>query len=190
MKEYFKTSDIYNCDCYVADYTDQTKNRQGVVIARIPFHDIDYFHLKKSNQSQNTPYLAINLEQYKSFTKGIENCECIFYSLAECRKPWVMFLETKYCKKPEKIEEYSSKTISQMESTLCRLEKLKLMNRRDHRVYFVYSVPGQKEYEPFYSFVNSPDKISRYKEEGIHLFGYNSILIATSSHLLIPPKKV
>lgn len=189
MQAYFHKSDVLNCDCYVADYTLKTDSRKGVVISTVPFDDIDYFHLKKKNQSQNIPYLVISFEQYPDFIKGIENCECLFYSLAKSRKTWSLFLETKYCE-PSNIHGYEAKTVSQMHAVLNRLESLGLMNRNDHNVYFVYSVPGREEYEPFYAFTNSPDEILKLKEEGINLLGYNTVLIATPSYLQVSYKDV
>ncbi len=189
MKDYFKESEEYNCDCFVADYSNQTDCKKGVIISITPFKDIASFHLRKKNQNQNLRYLGINLEHYPSFITGIENCECIFYSLSESKKSWVLFLEIKCCG-PENIEKYETKTISQMEATLCKLETLGLLNRDNHRIYFVYSVPGYDEFEPFYAFHFTPDFILRLADQGIKFHGYNTILIATPNYLEIPQREI
>lgn len=189
MKDYFKKSEEYNCDCFVADYSNQTDSKKGVVISTTPFEDITYFHLKKKNQDQNLRYLAVNLEQYPIFISGIENCECVFYSLADSKKTWVLFLETKYCEAGN-IKNYETKTVSQMNATLGKLETLGLLNRNNHHIYFVYSVPRWSELEPFYAFQFSPDFILNLKEQGIQFYGYNTILIATPNFLQIPHKEI
>lgn len=189
MKGYFKKSEEYNCDCFVADYSNQTDSKKGVIIARSPFVDIAFFHLKKKNSQQNLKYLGVNLEHYPAFTSGIENCECIFYSLAESKKTWVLFLETKYCDAGN-IENYETKTVSQMCATLEKLEYLGLLNRSNHRIYFVYSVPEHDELEPFFAFHFTPDFILKLEEQGIKFHGYNTMLIATPNYLEIPKKDI
>lgn len=190
LKEYFDKSRTFDCDCYVADFTEQTNNRRGVEISSIPFEDIDYFHLKKKHQNQSTPYLAINLEEYPAFVKGKENCECVFVSTSQKAKPWSLFLETKYCHAPENIEEYQSKTILQMDATLKNLEENGLMNGEDFNIYFAYSVPTQSESEPFYPFSFKMDFILELQAKGIKFYGYNTVLIATPQYLQIPYKQV
>ena len=178
---------MLDCDCYVADYTESTENEKGVVIYTSPILDIPCFHLKKKNQ-QHLPYLAINLEKYAQFVKGIENCECIFYSLGDVKKPWILFLETKYVHKAENIDNHSSKAFFQMKATLEKTEKLGLIDRDATRIYFVYSTPGYEEIDPFNSFKFTQDFLLGIKDEGINLLGSNSILIATPSYLQIPLK--
>ncbi len=185
MVDYFKDSAILNCDCFVADYTNATGNERGVEISTEPFDDISYFHLKKKNSGQNLPYLAVNLERYPAFIKGIENCECIFSSLSDSKKTWLLLLETKYCQ-AHNIEEYTTKACTQMEDTLCKLENLNLSHRTRKRVYFAFSIPEHSDKAPFGAFTLSQDFGLEMKSKGIIVLGYNTILIATSTFLLIP----
>ncbi|MDE6310503.1 MAG: hypothetical protein K2L96_01630 [Muribaculaceae bacterium] len=189
MINYFRNSAILNCDCYVADYTNSTGNARGVEISTSPFDDIDYFHLKKKISDQNLPYLAVNLEKYPAFIKGIENCECVFSSLSEAKKTWILMLETKYCE-AHNIEDYTIKACSQMEETLCKLEKLNLTSRTQKRVYFAFSIPEHSDKAPFGAFTLSQDYGLKMKEKGIHVLGYNTVLIATASFLQIPLCKI
>lgn len=190
MIKAFNKSEILDCDCYVADYTNQEHNKKGVEISLSPFDDIEYFHLKKKNKTQHSPYLAVNLEHYPALTKGVKNCECIFYSLTDRKKSWVLFLETKYCENPENIVSYQAQTVRQMSATLNRLEELGLMKRDEHRLYFAYSVPTQSEIEPFYPFAFELDFIYELKKQGINFYGYNTVLIATSTILQVPGKAI
>lgn len=190
MINYFDRSRIFEGDCYVADYTNCTNSRRGVEISETPFADIPFFHLKKQGRG-NLRYLGISFEDYGMFIKGIDNCECCFSSLAECNKPWLMMLETKYCTNPDNIEGYVFKANMQMNETLTKMESLGLTDRKHHNVYFVYAVPGHDDEIPFGAFTLSQnDVLKALDESGIHLIGNNTMLIATASRLLVPPVKV
>ncbi len=188
MKDYFKDSAVLDSDCYVADYTKSTGSRKGVVISLEPFPDIDFFHLKKRNKGQSIPYLAVNLEEYSNFIVGTENCECLFSSLKDDGRSWILFLETKYCS-PDNIERYAFKAHSQMKETLLKLESMGLVNRAKKRIYFAYSVPGQDERSPFGNFaISQNETLTQLKAEGIQLLPYNTVVIATPEYLFRPVK--
>lgn len=81
MDRLFDHSLILDCDSYIADYSEATKDEKKVVISLEPLTDIAYFHLHKRNKNNRIPYLAVNLEEYPAFRKDIENCECVFKSI-------------------------------------------------------------------------------------------------------------
>lgn len=189
MRKLFDRAPVLDCDCFVADYTNQTNSRKGVAISLVPFGDIPYFTLKKLNRSQKMPYLAVNLEEYPAFISGIENCECVFSSMSDGRRPWMLFLETKYCE-PQNIENHAVKACSQMICTLEKLEKTGVADRNGRRVFFAYSVPGRDEMVPFGAFTLSQDASLNLNEQGITVFGYNTVLIATPAHLFVPKRTV
>lgn len=185
MKDYFNKSEIFDCDCYVADYTEATDSQKGVEISTSPFSDIPFFHLRKATHG-NIIYLAVNFEKYPNFIKGIQNCECAFSAISDCRKPWLLLLETKYCA-PENTENHAFKAYSQMYDTLSRLESEKLVDKSQRNIYFVYSVPGHDECTPFGAFtINQNDTLKILEEQNIQLLGYNTILIATPEYLFAP----
>lgn len=189
MEGYFSHSQIFESDCYVADYTNATSSQKGVVISENPFDDIAYFHLHEVREGQ-IRYLAVNLEQYPAFIDGIDNCECIFSALSEYRKPWLLLLETKYCK-PDNIEGHTYKAFTQMFETFGKLVNEGLVENSGRNVYFTFSVPEHTDLRPFGSFTLSQNEtLKAIKERGIHLLGENSLLIATASHLLIPKSKI
>lgn len=188
MENYFKNSLVLDSDCYVADYTKSTGSRKGVVISLVPFPDIAYFHLKKRNKGQSIPYIAVNLEEYCDFIAGAENCECLFSSLRDEGRSWILFLETKYCG-PDNIERYTFKAHSQMKETLCKLESMGLVDRSKKRIYFAYSVPGHDERSPFGSFTFSQNEtLQKLEDENIRLLPYNTVVIATPEYLFQPIK--
>lgn len=202
LKDYFHNVMELDSDCYVADFTEYTKSsphKRGVEISRVPFSEIpkllpknlpddfNYFHLKKSAHG-NIRYIAVNLEENASFIEdGENNCECLFESLAECKKPWLMFLEMKYCSE-KNTDNWTNKACKQMKGTYEKLEKESLIIPESRHVYFVYSIPRNPN-EPFGSFeMTQSDVLKFIKDKKIHCLGYNTLLIATASHLR-PPKK-
>ena len=186
MKDYFSGSQILDCDCYVADYTESSCNRKGVVISLEPFSDISYFHLKKVNRNQSMPYLAVNLEEYENFIKGTQNCECIFSSMKDDGRSWLLFLETKYCDSGN-IDRHAFKAYSQMWATMSKLVELHLIDLSRKRVYFVYSVPGHDDLSPFSNFVwTQNETLQKIQEAGVQPLPYNTVLIATPEYLFVP----
>ncbi len=190
MRELFNNSQPLNGDCFVADYTDMTGSKRGVEISETPFEDITYFHLKKHGRG-DISYQAINLEKYPSFIKGIDNCECIFNALSKCRRPWLLFLETKYCHKEENIDNYPVDAHKQMAATLKKLVDLGKVDVDSRRIYFVFSVPPFPTKEPFGSFVTTQSEALRLLEEkGVVMLGYNSMLILTTHYLKTPDVRI
>lgn len=181
---------VFDGDCYVADYTHDSENERGVEISAQPFDDITSFHLKKKGPG-NILYQAVNLEKYPVFISGIDNCECIFNALSECRRPWLMFLETKYVEKPENIDNYPVKAYTQMAETLGRLVEFGLVKAEERRIYFVYSSPPYSDYQPFGEFALSQnDYLKELEQKGIVLLGYNEMLILTPQYLRIPERRI
>lgn len=190
MLEFFKEAEIFTGDCYVADYTDQTDSKRGVEFSTSPFRKIDYFHLQK-HSGHSIRYQAINIENYDKFFSDSDNCECVFNSMSDWDKPWLLFLETKYCHKPENIDNYTFKAYTQMYNTMTRIKDLTGMNPKERKVYFVYSVPTCSEYEPFGEFtLNQNDTLRGYDEEGIIMMGYNKVLIMSPTRLRRPRRRV
>ncbi len=190
MDRLFDHSPILDCDSYIADYSEMTKDEKKVVISLEPFTDIAYFHLHKKNKNNRIPYLAVNLEEYPAFRKDIENCECVFKSMNQNVGSWVMFLELKYCNE-DRIESYCFKAYSQMNEILTKLEKKGVIDKSKNNVYFVYSVPDYPEKVPFGAWtVSQNDILKEFEESGIHLIGECKMLIATPKHLQTPKIKL
>lgn len=128
----------------------------------------------------------MNFEEHPAFTNGIQNCECMFVSAHETKKSWLMMLEMKYCEETN-IEGHTHKAFSQMNETLGKLISEGVIDKAAHRIYFVYSVPGHDKSIPFGAFtISQNETLKRFEEEGIHLIGNNTMLIATPSHLFEP----
>lgn len=173
----FRHARMLENDCYVADYTECTGSRTGVVLSEEPFEDIAAFQLKRGKH--RVRYVAVNLEQHPAFIKGIENCECFFASATPCKRPWMLFLELKYCK-AHNIGSHTSKAISQMASVLRKLLEEEVIDAEDYRIYFNYASPANRRRQPFTHFIQTPatalDLIEQYNA---YFLGFNQLIIAS-----------
>lgn len=187
MQQIFSGSSVKNKDCYVADYT-HYNNGVGVIISDEPFADVEYFHLMVA-PADGLPYLAVNIEEYDSFKKGIQNCEAMFVSQkAEVNHPrWVLFLELKYCRE-QKIEDYGPKAISQMDAVRQKLLDLGKLDRESHVIHFNYCSPNNSHHEPFDGFKDTQNAtLSRVESDGV-IFHARMELVAIDGSLIIEPE--
>ena len=93
-----------------------------------------------------------------------------------------MFLEMKYCAE-KNTDKYINKACIQMKETYEKLEKESLLISGTRNVYFVYSVPRNRK-EPFGAFDTTQSDVLEFIENNkIHCLGYNTLLIATASHI-------
>jgi len=189
FEKYFAKSRRFAGDCYVADYTNMTGSKPGVVLSEQPLDDIAFFHLKKST-SANIEYIGVNFEEHPAFIKGIENCECMFMAVSNVKKPWLLMLELKYCS-DDNIEDYAFKAYSQMKTTLDKIDNLYLIDSKKFNRYFVYSVPEHGDKSPFGAFTRTQnDTLRELEDKDLHLLGNNKMLIATPAHLLEPKRPI
>ena len=190
MNRFFHSIHTYCNDCYVADYSEQTKNQRGVELSEEPFDDIAYFHL------QNDPhikYQCVNFEENPEFfrkesdpRKRLSQCECMFVSSEDVPTQWVCLLEMKYCNE-KNIGKRSNKAYRQLENTLDVLKDKGVIDSEKYRVYFNISIPDHSNKEPFDAFHFSPaDKLELLRTKKIHLLGYNSLLVLDGTNLKAP----
>jgi len=184
----FSRARIYNSDCFVADYSEATHSRVGVVIAEQPFSDISFFTL--SGNRAPVKYVGVNLEEHPSFIRGISNCECFFASAMPCRRPWLLMLELKYCK-PRNLGSHSSKAISQMASVLRKFIAEQVIDPDRYRIYFNYSSPVNRRRQPFTNFVHTQSEaLSLLDEAHAYLFGFNELVIVSGEFIRAPKRRI
>lgn len=175
-------------DCYVADYTEATASQVGVVMSGQPFGDIESFLLQRGRQNVN--YMAVNLEEHPAFIKGIPNCECFFVCTAKVDRPWILFLELKYCK-AKNLSLHASKAVSQMAAVLEKLVAERIINPRDYRIYFDYSSPTNNSRQPFTHFQHTPaDALELMDRYGAYYLGFNHLIIAGPQFLRSPKVRI
>lgn len=192
MKEVFAQSPIYNSDCYVADYSEHDRinhispSRKVCVDCVMP--PIDHFHLVNR---QGIDILAVNFEQYPEYRNG-HNCEAMLTSLTGAHRPWVLFIELKYCQPHNPGDDtqlclynHCSYAIDQLRYTFARIAEKGVISRKSHNIYANFVAFGLDVPEPFTAFNLSQDAIIAFKDEtGITLLGNQSLLAATASHVL------
>ena len=188
MNNVFPLAKVYNVDCYVADYTEQTKSQKGVEISVSKFEDIASFHLKNPNLIE---FWGINFEECDSFFKDsetgvkISQCECMFASKNAKKKGWICLVELKYCKE-KNIGNNSEKAYDQLFTTLDFLKEKGVLCPKTHRIYLNYSVPDYSNKEPFAAFRYTPEELMNYKKQGIQILGYNNVLIFNEGFIKVP----
>ncbi len=185
MLNLFDKSEIRLFDAFVADYTNIPGSGKGVIISDTPFDDIEYFHFKIEPQG-GIRHLAVNIEDYPAFKKGIPNCEAMFAAqdAPDGQRNWVLFLELKYCGE-NKIEDYGPKAISQMDAVRTKLAGLHLIDKEKHIVHFNYCSPNNYLLEPFDGFKETQSAtLSRVEEDGV-IFHARNMLIATDASTII-----
>ncbi|WP_300935801.1 hypothetical protein [uncultured Muribaculum sp.] len=188
MEKLFCNSVIMRGDAYIADYTnDDNLKHKGVEISSTSPEQIGAFHLSVG-PDVDIHYLAVNIEEYPAFTKGIQNCEALLASLSspEERKRWNLFIELKYCAE-HKIDSYGPKAIDQMDAVRKKLIGMGKLSRDTGIFHFNYCSPDNFQSEPFDGFKETQNAtLTRVESEGV-IFHARMELIALDGSLIIEP---
>lgn len=188
LKRRFHKARSLRHDCFVADYTEYTASQVGVVMSETPFDDIEAFHLQSGQHPVS--YLAVNLEEHPSFIKHIENCECFFLSTTPCDRPWLLFLELKYCK-ARNIGSHAAKAIHQMACVLRKLVDENVIDADRYRIYFNYSSPSNNRRQPFTHFMHTPaDILDLIEQYDAYYLGFNHLIIAGPQFIRAPKIRI
>lgn len=188
LKRRFHKARSLRHDCFVADYTEYTSSQVGVVMSETPFDDIEAFHLQSGRHPVS--YLAVNLEEHPSFIKHIENCECFFLSTTPCDRPWLLFLELKYCK-ARNIGSHAAKAIHQMACVLRKLVDENVIDADRYRIYFNYSSPSNNRRQPFTHFMHTPaDILDLIEQYDAYYLGFNHLIIAGPQFIRAPKIRI
>ncbi len=188
LKRRFHKARSLRHDCFVADYTEYTASQVGVVMSETPFDDIEAFHLQSGRHPVS--YLAVNLEEHPSFIKHIENCECFFLSTTPCDRPWLLFLELKYCK-ARNIGSHAAKAIHQMACVLRKLVDENVIDADRYRIYFNYSSPSNNRRQPFTHFMHTPaDILDLIEQYDAYYLGFNHLIIAGPQFIRAPKIRI
>ncbi len=188
LKRRFHKARSLRHDCFVADYTEYTASQVGVVMSETPFDDIEAFHLQSGRHPVS--YLAVNLEEHPSFIKHIENCECFFMSTTPCDRPWLLFLELKYCK-ARNIGSHAAKAIHQMACVLRKLVDENVIDADRYRIYFNYSSPSNNRRQPFTHFMHTPaDILDLIEQYDAYYLGFNHLIIAGPQFIRAPKIRI
>lgn len=188
MEKLFCNSVVMDGDAYVADYTnDNDFKDRGVEISSTSPESIESFHLRV-NPYGDVHYLAVNIEDYPAFKKGIQNCEALLASMSssEGKKRWNLFIELKYCAE-HKIESYGPKAIDQMDAVRKKLIDMGKLSADTGIFHFNYCSPNNLEAEPFDGFKETQNAaLTRVEDDGV-IFHARMELIAIDGSLIIEP---
>ena len=194
MDRVFSNAQLFNGDCFVADYSEQSKKtgeNKKVVLSSEELQDISTFHLRNP---RGIEYWGVNFEKNDAFFhtsgKKVRQCECMFVSKHAKHKAWACFIELKYCQS-KNIESNSDEAYEQLFSTLSYLIQKGVLNKEDYRFYLNYSSPDHSNREPFFSFKFSPSERLKYRKEfGIQILGYNQVLILNEAYIQVPQEDI
>ena len=174
---------------FAVDYTNQTDSCRGVEISNTPPTDINYFYLENRGKIE---FWGVNFEKCSSlFEKKEENCECMFVAKQAKNLKMACLIELKYCLDKERnLIENTAKAKSQLINSLRILLENGILNTRDYKIYLNISIPDSAKI-PFTSFlVTTPDSISRAKDDGYTLWGYNKLRILNASFLVAEKERI
>ncbi|MBQ4524679.1 MAG: hypothetical protein IJA00_01205 [Bacteroidaceae bacterium] len=180
---------------YVADYTHYNEKNshnpaqyKGVVITTAPSSVISCFEFQDENK---IVFDTINLEQNPALLKRHDGslasqCECIFTAIRnDGGKPWMMFLELKYCI-PKNVANNATNALTQLKETYRFLKgKGDFLPAVGVKPYFVISMPDCESIAPFDETFLDPDELLTIKEEfdGAQVYHTNTVKVHTALHL-------
>jgi len=151
-----------NQTLYLADYTNQTRSAQGVVITNIQPTDIDSFELK-NDVGILIGYIDFD---HTSFTRpngsALSQCECVVFPETSVIDSWIFFAELKYSNLPFNNDNNLRKAISQLYKTRTYYLNKGIFSKTNI-CYLIASLPMQAE--PFAQIVISPMDLLRLKRK-------------------------
>lgn len=180
---------------YVADYThfngrnnDNHTPYKGVAITTEPSSIISYFEFQ---DDKKIVFETINLEQNPALLKRHDGslasqCECIFTAIRhDGGKPWMMFLELKYCI-PKNVANNATNALKQLKETYLFLKsKGNFLPETGVKPYFVISMPDCESIAPFDDTFLNQDELLTIKEDfdGAQVYHTNAVEVHTALHL-------
>lgn len=174
----------YSIDLYIVDYTNQTQNERSVEIHTSKSSDIDSFYIKNTN-GINIGTCIFNKDSFvDSLGNSLTQCECMSFALSNAEtKPWVLFIELKYCdykNAKKKISDAKNQVFATM-----RYLKENGVVKDKQRCYLVVSLPKQNN-TPFENWIMTPAEISSLKlNENIIFRGVNELSIIDEHNIKI-----
>ncbi|ADQ78665.1 hypothetical protein Palpr_0506 [Paludibacter propionicigenes WB4] len=164
------------CNLFIADYTSQIENQREVEIHTTKPTDIDSFEIRNPTPIQTCSVKFDNNSFQDTDGKPLTQCECVsFPNVPVVNKPWLLFLELKYCQQPKK-QRNLNKAKSQLFATMAYFKEKGIIADQQP-CYLIASLPLLNK-PPFESFILMPSELQKLKrEENIIIKGTNAITI-------------
>jgi hypothetical protein len=172
------------CGLFIADYTSQIDNQRGVEIHTTKPTDIESFEIINPTPIQTCSIKFDNNSFQDTDGKPLTQCECVsFPNIPVVNKPWLLFLELKYCQQENKRGNLIKAT-SQLFATMGYF-KQKGIIADQQPCYLIASLPLQNR-PPFENFIFRPAQLQKLKrEENTIIKGTNSITIKNEFVILV-----
>jgi hypothetical protein len=174
----------YSNDLFIADYTLQTANQREVEILVVKPTDINSFEIKNPTAIETSVVVFNKLSFVDQDGNPLSQCECIaFPNVTFDKKPWILFLELKYCLFKNAIKKLNDAK-NQLFDTLGYFRATGIIEN-GQLCYLVASLPKQNN-TPFENFIMTPKEVARLKKEDNIIFrGANQITIKSESQILV-----
>lgn len=179
-------------DFFVADYTqpaaDDPTNTdlqgRGVEITdTLPVVDALWFQNPRKVDSS-----AVNFEHNggvftNTITKQkISQCECCCFA-CKGMKPWFVFIELKYPKLKNVIDNASHAWKQVKDTHLFLLKNYDVLQKKKYHFYYAVAIPPHGQESPFLASIITQDELISLKKERISLLDTNEIEILNESYL-------
>lgn len=164
----------YTSDLYIADYTQQTQSRRGVVIESTLPNDIYSFPIRNPN-SVNICTVIFDGKSFVDGEDSLSQCECMGFANAEATNhPWVLLLELKYCTR----KNAKSNIIGATKQVFKTLEHLKAANviSGKQRCYLIVSLPNPSN-QPYDGWGLTQDEKTELKAQNIYFKATEKLVI-------------
>lgn len=128
---------------YVADYTQQTQSKNGVMLfdGTIPLN-IDYFTVNNPKSIEIDSIRFDNQSFFKPNGDIASQCECVTYPNSSNDESWILFLELKYSSKKENNENNLNKARKQLFKTQYHYRSQGIFDK-NNTCYLFASLPMQ-----------------------------------------------
>ena len=169
---------------YVADYTQQSNNKKGVVLSDgiIPA-GIDCFIINNPNSIEVDGIPFDNNSFRKSNGKVASQCECVIYPNSSNDESWILFLELKYSSKIKNNKKKLNKARKQLLKTRCYYKSQKVFGK-NNTCYLLASLPMQSTPFPNFS-LGQPYLLRMKKKLNVIIRFQNSVAIIDSKMLKV-----
>ena len=167
---------------YVADYTQQTQSKNGVMLfdGTIPLN-IDYFTVNNPKSIEIDSIRFDNQSFFKPNGDIASQCECVIYPHSSNDKSWILFLELKYSNKTKNNRYNLNKAKRQLFKTQYHYKSKKVFDK-NNTCYLLASLPMQTP--PFANSSFPPNYLSAMKKK------HNVIIRFQNSVEIIDDRKI
>ena len=169
---------------YVADYTQQTKSKNGVTLfdGTIPLN-IDHFTVNNPKSIIIDSIRFDNQSFFKPNGDIASQCECVIYPNRSNDESWILFLELKYSSKKKN----NNKNLNKARKQLFKTEyyyRSKGVFGNSNTCYLLASLPMQST--PFANFsLSQPYLLGMKKKHNVIIRFQNSVEIIDSKMLKV-----